>query len=312
MSESSAAAAVGEKSRGAMVTSFLTSSFHNSNTPETTGTPEIPSKPSARDWLHKLLSNGELTGVGGFSLFCGILRQKTPGSQDGVLEELTVISNRTAAGEGGVETEAHWIVGTKGETHGLSNSLFDKPWPKVKLGRQLLSQEVESAVKEGVSEDVLVGRLFGILSHNTFPVLDGPGSYKVQLEALRYSVFTPAFNILAEPSVEVLDEVSVLPQNVIPEGETPSQPKSGDLKESAHANGACNGESNGNISGVLPTQAQWWRRRKYGTQQQTVVLVDKNGRVKYVERTLWDECGKPVKEEERDVVAEWVIEGWEE
>lgn len=303
--ESSSAAAIGEKSRGAMVTSFLTSSFHHPNTPETA---DIPSEPSTREWLHNLLSNGELTGVGGFSLLCGILRPKKRGSQDSVLEELAVISNRTAAGEGGMEAGAHWIAGTKGETHGLSNSLFDRPWPKVKLGQHLLCRAVEKAIKEDISEDVLVERLLGILSHDTLPVLDRLSSYEAQLEALRHSVFIPAFNASVETLSEESGEALALPQNALPERETPSRPKDGDRRESAYANG----ESNGDISGVLPTQAQWWRDRKYGTQKQTVVLVDNNGRVKYVERTLWDECARPVKGGERYVVEEWAIEGWEE
>lgn len=302
--ESSSAAAIGEKSRGAMVTSFLTSSFHHSNTTETT---DFPSEPSTKDWLHHLLSNGELTGVGGFSLLCGILRPKKNGSQDEELEELAVISNRTAMGEGGMEAEAHWIAGTKGETHGLSNSLFDAPWPKVKMGQYLLSRVVESATKEEISEDILVERLLGVLSHDTLPVFDRPRSYKEQLEALRHSVFIPAFNVPVEPP-EVPDEALVLPQNASSEEETLSRPKDDDRRESAYANG----ESNGDISGVLPTQAQWWRDRRYGTQKQTVVLVAKNGRVKYVERTLWDECAMPVRGKERDIVEEWVIEGWEE
>lgn len=225
-----------------------------------------------------------------------------------MLEELVIISNRTPAGEGVAETEAHWVAGTKGETHGLSNSLFDNPWPKVKLGRQLLSRAVEIAAKEGVSEDVLVDRLLGVLSHDVFPGLDGTGSYKALLDALQHSVFIPIINVSAEPPTEKPKEVLVLPQDVYSEGETPLLPKGGDRKESEHANGG----SNGGMGGVLPTQMPWWQGRKYGTQQQTVILVDKNGRVKYVERTLWDENAEPLKEGERDVIAEWSIEGWGE
>lgn len=283
-----------------MVTSFLTSS---SNTTETTGISGL----STNEWLHELLSNGELKDVGRFSLFCGVLRPKLP-AQNGVLEELVIISNRTPAGEGVAETEAHWVAGTKGETHGLSNSLFDNPWPKVKLGRQLLSRAVEIAAKEGVSEDVLVDRLLGVLSHDVFPGLDGTGSYKALLDALQHSVFIPIINVSAEPPTEKPKEVLVLPQDVYSEGETPLLPKGGDRKESEHANGG----SNGGMGGVLPTQMPWWQGRKYGTQQQTVILVDKNGRVKYVERTLWDENAEPLKEGERDVIAEWSIEGWGE
>lgn len=273
-----------------MVTSFLTSSFPAS-TSVSPGTPER-AEPSTKDWLHSLLSTGELTGVGGFSLLCGILRPKH-GSAETCLEELAVISNRTAAGEDGVEDGACWIGGTKGETHGLSNSLFDNPWPKVKLGKALLSEAVGKAVKEGVDEGELVERLMGILGHDTLPMEEGAASYESQLEALRHSVFIPVFCASAEHPPE--------------EPDSPPQLAEGGREKSMYTNGV-----NGAVNGAPQKEGQWWRDRHYGTQKQTVILVDKDGRVKYVERTLYDEDAKPVEKEERDVVEEWVIEGWKE
>ncbi|CAF9919100.1 MAG: hypothetical protein HETSPECPRED_003946 [Heterodermia speciosa] len=48
----------------------------------------------------------------------------------------------------------------------------------------------------------------------------------------------------------------------------------------------------------------------YGTQKQTVVLVDHQGRVTFVERSLYDTDARPVNETERDKWFEFSIEGW--
>jgi uncharacterized protein with NRDE domain len=48
----------------------------------------------------------------------------------------------------------------------------------------------------------------------------------------------------------------------------------------------------------------------YGTQKQTVILVNQNGSVKYVERTLYNQQGKSIPQKERDKVFEFEIEGW--
>ena len=73
--ESSAAAAMGVRSRGAVVTSFLTA------------------PPSATDeWIHTADASGELAGAGGFSMLCGTLRPgRAPGAN---LEPLAIVSNR--------------------------------------------------------------------------------------------------------------------------------------------------------------------------------------------------------------------------
>lgn len=299
-----------------MVTSFLTST-----SPTSPGT-------STKDWLHSLLTNGELTGVGGFSLLCGILRLKGDGT---CLQDLAVISNRTAAGEDGVEDGAHWIAGSKGETHGLSNSLFDDPWPKVDLGRKLLLETVENAVKEGVAEDVLVESLFAVLNHDTLPVTKGAHCYETELESLRHSIFIPVFTASHEkPQVEGEEESTPAP---LPPAEDIASGIPPQLKAdiagavgsdradsldhycttptSTTTDGAPYESTNGAVNGTHP-EVQWWRDRKYGTQKQTIILVDKNGRVKYVERTLYDSNVKPVEEEEGDVVCEFEIEGWNE
>lgn len=48
----------------------------------------------------------------------------------------------------------------------------------------------------------------------------------------------------------------------------------------------------------------------YGTQKQTVILVDKQGKVTYVERSLFGEGGAPVPREEQDLKFDFDIEDW--
>lgn len=49
----------------------------------------------------------------------------------------------------------------------------------------------------------------------------------------------------------------------------------------------------------------------YGTQKQTVVLVDRRGRVTFVERTLYDATSKASVAPDRDRTFQFDIEGWE-
>jgi uncharacterized protein with NRDE domain len=55
-----------------------------------------------------------------------------------------------------------------------------------------------------------------------------------------------------------------------------------------------------------------WRKspRLYGTTQQTVILVDTNGRLKYIERTLYDVEARPIEGNDREVITEFYIEDW--
>lgn len=261
--EPTSLAALAEKSRGAMVTSFLTSTTTDSSTSE---------------WLHSLHATGDLHGVGGFSLLCGILRPKNIAL--GTLQPLAVISNRTPAGDDGVESGATWIAGEKGETWGLSNSLFCEPWPKVKKGEEMLAEAVDTAVKEGKNEDELLGSLFGVLSFDTLPNLDRDNvSYHTQMESLRHSIYIPAFPACHE-------KVDAHPADII--------------------------STIDGVPAVANVQTQWWRDRKYGTQTQTILLVGRDGRVKFVERTLFDDQANPLKKEDMDVVTEFMIEGWDE
>lgn len=49
---------------------------------------------------------------------------------------------------------------------------------------------------------------------------------------------------------------------------------------------------------------------RYGTGKQSIVLVDREGKVFYLERTLFDQDAKPIAEGEGDRVFEFRVEGW--
>ncbi|RPA96460.1 DUF833-domain-containing protein [Choiromyces venosus 120613-1] len=295
--EDSSAAAIGQKSRGAMVTSFLTSHEDLNGATET--------------WLHRLLADGEMNGVGGFLLLCGTLRPSSSNSDPKAnLEKLAVICNRTAAGDEGVESGAHWVAGTKGETHGLSNSLFDDPWPKVVIGRNLLAETIEKSA--GKSEEELLEDLFAILSHDTMPVTRGKHSYETQLESLRHSIFIPMFETSPETPetnghVEpVADDVaSARPARLKVNGVNPAG--SDDVED-----GLDNDDKVEHYCTTPDQEEHRWNHpeRLYGTHKQTVIFLNKNGKIKCVERTLYDNDAKPVDKKDRDIVCEFDIEGW--
>ncbi|KAA8898961.1 NRDE protein-domain-containing protein [Sphaerosporella brunnea] len=269
--EPSSAMAIGEKSRGAMITSFLCS-------PDPVETP-------IRDWIHKVLETGEMKGVGGFSMLCGTLR---PNGEN--LKELAVISNRTIHRDNGLETKAQWIGSKKGETRGLSNTLLDQPWPKVEMGEKLLAEVVQKSVEEGVSEDELLERCFQVLSHNTLPLITADDTYETEMDALRLSIFIPPFDAASEHATT-------------PNGHRARTPEDSQ-KQSPRAEDIA--------SGKPEEELKKWRKspRLYGTAQQSVILVDKKGRLKYVERTLYAQDASPLDKKDQEVVTEFQIEGW--
>ncbi|KAI5799730.1 NRDE protein-domain-containing protein [Pyronema domesticum] len=179
--ESSSAAAIGEKSRGAMITSLL-AARNNLTT---------------QSWIHSMLRSGEMKGVGGFSMLCGTLRPNGIGG----LEPLAVISNRTEKRDEGVIEGTRWVCGNPGETRGLSNSLFDEPWNKVMVGEGLLKRVVEEDVADEDGEDArerLLEKCFQVLSTDTYPPITESSTYQSELDNLRESIFIPVFDVVKE------------------------------------------------------------------------------------------------------------------
>ena len=240
------------RSRGAMVNAFLTQPANDHATTET--------------FVHDLVADDGLKGVGGFSLVCGKVGQP-----------MAVISNRTPNVEG-----ITWISAERNETVGLSNAAFaDRSWPKILRGELLLSLSVQYLIDRGGSEADLVDDLFEILSNDTLPKRPRGVGWESFLKELRKSIFIPAIG-----------------------GEDGDDMSAEDI--AAADGGEClKGENAINLGGQLDGQSD-----VYGTQKQTVVLVSRQGRVTFVERTLYDEFGKTTQALERDRTFTFNIEGW--
>ena len=231
----SAQAAGSARSRGAMVNAWLTLA------PESTETIE--------GFVERLCNEDEgLKGVGGFSLVCGQLKPPAPPSPGtGKLNHLAVVSNRTPHAQA-----ATWIAGETGETHGLSNSAYDDPWPKVELGKRLLGEAIEASVAAAEDEQALIERLLVLLSTDSLPASSTREAFEAFSTRLRHSIFIP-------PLVGDADGVQVA------------------------------------RDAGLVQAADDAARPVYGTQKQSVVLLDHRQHVTLVERTLFDDEARAIR-----------------
>ncbi|EMG48623.1 hypothetical protein G210_0771 [Candida maltosa Xu316] len=137
----------------------------------------------------------DLKRIGGFSLMYGKL---SINPSTGKIHHLNILSNRGDQGkvfktdmlENGLEGDSDDIPHKT--TFGLSNSLYNKPWDKVKLGEALLSELIDKSLAENYSQDKLVDECFKVLSHNTYPqdIADGT-DFDKKFDMLKYSIFIP-------------------------------------------------------------------------------------------------------------------------
>ena len=193
-------------------------------------------------------------------------------------EPLAVVSNRTPD-----VASTPWIFKDGGENVGLSNSTFaDRSWPKVLSGEELLSQAIEDSVSHHGSKTRLIEDLFQLLNVDTLPKkLTGMG-WESHFKELRKSIFIPVIGGAGTNELSAEDLAAAKSdQQVMVEDDQQMRDK-GD-----------------GLSGL------------YGTQKQTVVLVDHQGRVTFVERSLYGASAKAVPASERDRVYEFDILGWQ-
>lgn len=227
---------------------------------------------SSQEFARRLIDDFGVNDVGGFSMLFGELR--APKKEDGTFSGLSILSNRSAS------AESLTTIATKpGETHGLSNSHFgDMSWPKVVHGEQLLRQAIEADISRSGSQDHFVQSLFDILSVDALPKRREGEDWDTYVLQMRNSIFIPP---VGGPAVD---------SN--PADKLASASRSG-YDTPDHANVEVRTEAGG-----------------YGTQKQTVILVDRGGKVKSVERTLYDESGRRMQSNEGEKAYEFEIEGW--
>ena len=188
-------------------------------------------------------------------------------------EPLAVISNRTPNIEG-----TPWIMKDSGETIGLSNAAFeDRSWPKVLKGEKLLASAIKDNIAQQDSQAALIEDMFRILSDDTLPKRPKGVGWNVYLNELRKSIFIPAIGGEGADGLSAEDLAAANSQHVIVGSDT---------------------DQDDGLSGV------------YGTQKQTVVLVDHHGKVTFVERSLYGAKGNFMPAAERDRIYEFDIEKW--
>ena len=164
------------------------------------------------------------------------------------------------------------LMRKKDETTALSNAAYgDRTWPKVVNGEKWTEEAIRASVAANETREQLVKRLLGVLSVDTMPRQKDNEEWDMYLTQLRHSVFIPA---IGRDHLEL--------------HKMPSHEVGDVVKEKApDATSGC-----------------------YGTGKQAVILVDKEGKAFYLERTLFDSDVKPVPVGEGDRTFAFQIEGW--
>lgn len=164
------------------------------------------------------------------------------------------------------------LAGSPNETHALSNAAYgDQSWPKVVNGERWTKAAIEASVEKNESREQLLERLLTVLSTDTMPRQKENEEWDMYLNQLRHSIFIPAIG---------RDQLEA-------------------LKMPAHQ-----------VGDVVKHKATDATTGCYGTQKQIVIMVDKQGKLFYTERTLYDRDAKPIEKGQGDRAFEFQIEGW--
>jgi uncharacterized protein with NRDE domain len=233
-----------------------------------------PEEETTQDFVHRLLEGGGLKSVGGFSLVCGKLRRREDLAAG--LEPLAIVSNRS-----GSPDDVPWLLEKRDVVYGLSNTSYDDPvtWPKVKMGQEGLLKIIEEAIETGSGEEQ-----------------DGQ-DFESYIYQLRKSIFIPAIGQEAAGRVApTSNQTNTASRPTAPVRESERRSSESELRDEERPDAV----TNDCMSGI------------YGTQRQTILLVDWKGRATFFERSLWDEAGNPIERGKGDMKFEFQIEGWDE
>lgn len=182
-------------------------------------------------------------------------------TKDDTFQGLSIISNRTTD-----PSNLTRIAEGPGEVYGLSNSHFgDLTWPKIVHGEQLLRQAINASVTRKDSQEHFIKSLFDVLRVDTFPKLPKGEDFLVYARQMRNSIFIPRV------------------------GGRGIEDESSDILRSAKDDDV-SGHARVEVGGVAGG---------YGTQKQTVVLVDRSGKVTFIEKTLYDQEAKATQSEKK-------------
>ncbi|OAA70644.1 hypothetical protein ISF_02618 [Cordyceps fumosorosea ARSEF 2679] len=232
---------------------------------------------SLTDRVHRLVKDGGVKGVGGFSMICGRVRKNA--------ENVSIVSNRADRVD-----DVPIVTGERGRTWGLSNTTYTNPekWPKVLDGEELVSKAIQDAVSHNQSESDFVESLFTVLSRDTLPpASDGEGTVQDSMKRFRHSVFLPPVGT-SQQKAEF--------------AESAAKGRVGWDEDSKASNGS---------SHAPPNPVGGYSTGLYGTQRQTVILFDLNGNATYIERALFDPNGNVIERGAADVTIKFTVDGWE-
>ncbi|KAL0933870.1 Transport and Golgi organization protein 2-like protein [Colletotrichum truncatum] len=263
------------RSRGGMVTAWLGSD---------------PTE-SASETVNHLVKDGGVKGVGGFSMVAGKLRRKRGNDEKPVnaLEGIAIVSNRCDNLQ-----DVPWIAEERDQVYGLSNTVYNDPkqWPKVENGKRLIKEAIEDAVSKNLDEDALVDQLFAVLDTDTLPKHPDM-SLADYIKELKQSIFIPAIG----------DEVHrKAMQDAVAKGRGNFATDDQKAAESLQLGERPDPPAQANLGFEVGL---------YGTQRQTIIMVDWDGNVSYRERALWDGNGNAIERGKGDEVFRFKIEGWE-
>jgi uncharacterized protein with NRDE domain len=177
-----------------------------------------------------------------------------------VNEPLAIVSNRSSDMD-----QITWVATEKNQTRGLSNtSVDDRTWPKILDGEKFMKLAIEEHVQAQEDEETLLQRLLGVLSKDTLPRLPEGTSVETYIQHLRKSIFVPVIGAEDDVNQAAEDAAAARVEDEI------KQPQ---------------------VNGPLD---QNYSSGPYGTQKQTIILARPDGRVRYFERTLYDNDAKAV------------------